>query len=216
MSAFTPRRGALTLGALALLYALGALATGHTVHSRPPADLQATPEAPLDAWKAAARLLQAPDTRVVDLRTPEAFRRYHLPGALNLGSGEAARLPGPLLLVADGDEAAAEAARELRARTPGREVFWLAGGVRAWYLAFELPVPLFSDGPVPPGYDGDLARVKAALAAPALAAPAGDPEARQALDRLARANLQPTLLQPKGRPRPAAGGSARKISGGCG
>lgn len=211
MSAFTPRRGALVLGALALLYALGALATGHAVHSRPPAGLQAAPEAPLDAWKVAARLLQAPDTRVVDLRAPEAFRRYHLPGALNLGAGEAAGLPGPLLLVAEGDEAAAEAARELRARTPGREVFWLAGGVRAWYLAFELPVPLFSDSPVPPGYDGDLARVKAALAAPP-----GGPEARQALERLARANLQPTLLQPKGRPRPAAGGAARKISGGCG
>jgi hypothetical protein len=90
-------------------------------------------------------------------------------------------------------------------------VHYLPDGARAWYLALELPVPLFSDQPAPDGYAVALARARSWLSAPG---PQGQAEALEAVQALAKAGYQPDLLQ-AGKKKAASGGK-KKISGGCG
>jgi hypothetical protein len=119
---------------------------------------------------------------------------------------------GPVLLYAGKDEVASRAAAEARPLAPEGRIHLLADGARAWYLALTLPVPLFAESPPPDGYGEALAEVNGYLARPE---PAARARASGALQVLARAAYQPTLLG-SGRKKAAAGGARKKIGGGCG
>jgi rhodanese-related sulfurtransferase len=217
----TSRKGAAALVGAAALYAVAALATGRSARAELPPDLSAKPQdVALDVWRAAAAIVSAGgEAAVVDLRPADAFGRYHLPAARNLpgASGREvvrAAVGAPVVLVYAGkDEVAQAAVAEAREAAPGARVFYLPEGARAWYLAFELPVPLFSDQGAPAGYGEALARARSWLAAPG---PQGQDEALEAVEALAKASYQPNLLQAGAKKPAAAGGARKKISGGCG
>lgn len=216
----TSRKAAAALVGAAALYAVAALATGRSARAELPPDLSAKPqELALDVWKTAAAIVSAGGrAAVVDLRPADAFGRYHLPAARSLpgaSGSELARVAAgaPVVLVYAGkDEVARKAVAEAREVAPGASVFYLPEGARAWYLAFELPVPLFSDQSAPDGYGEALVRARSWLAAPG---PQGQEEALAAVQALAKASFQPNLLQAGGK-KAAAGGAKKKISGGCG
>lgn len=101
-------------------------------------------------------------------------------------------------------------ARALRA-APEASIRFLTGGARAWYPAFELPVPLFSEKAPPRGYTEALAVARAFFADPT----AGDAAAAvAALQTLARLDFQPSLLTQAKKPKAAK--KRKKIAGGCG
>jgi rhodanese-related sulfurtransferase len=215
----TSRKGAAALVGAAALYAGVALASGRSAQAELPPELSAKPqELALDVWKAAAAVVSAGGgAAVVDLRPAEAFERYHLPFARSLpgASGQElvrAAAGAPVVLVYAGkDDVAQRAVAEARAAAPEARVFYLREGARAWYLAFELPVPLFSDRGAPDGYEDALARARSWFEAPG---PGGQAEALEAVQALAKKSYQPELLQ-SGARKPAGGGK-KKISGGCG
>ena len=98
-----------------------------------------------------------------------------------------------------------------RAAAPGPSSHYLKEGARAFYLAFELPVPLFSETAAPNGYDEAMGTLRRYLADRST----GDGKAAaESLDRVARSGYRPTLL--KGGAGPKPGGGQKKISGGCG
>jgi len=209
-------------GAVALACGLGVLVggltTGHSARSEAPPDLSAgTTGAAVGPWKAAALLVTAgPAVAVLDVRAADAFSAAHVPGARSLPGADAdavvrAGRGGAVLLVADEDAAAQRLVAEVRTRAPAAPVHYLAEGVRGWYLAFDLPVPLFAVEPVPPGYREALATARSALADPV----AADGEAAlEAIRTLARLDYRPSRLGTK-----RAAGAKRKrkkIAGGCG
>jgi rhodanese-related sulfurtransferase len=213
------RHGAAALVGLAALYLVVSLATGRSARAEAPLDLAPrAADAALDVWRAAAMLVEEPRTVVVDLRPAEAYARYHLPGALSLPGARAAQVReasrgAPATLVYAGkDEVARELLAAVRADDPAARVHYLADGARAWYLAFELPVPLFSDAAPPAGYGEAIAALRGWFER-------RDPAARDrtmaALQTLARASYQPNLLQGARRPA-ASGGGKKKLAGGCG
>jgi rhodanese-related sulfurtransferase len=215
----TPTKAAAALAATAVLYLVGVAATGRSARADVPPDLAAKPSEPaLDVWKGAAALVEA-DGRglVVDVRPADAYARYHLPGAESMPGASAdevvARAKGrPVTLVYAGkDEVAQKLVADVRRAAGDVRIHVLAGGARAWYLAFALPVPLFSEQPPPDGYVEALAKARAALERPG-ATPRG--EAVEALQTLARVSYQPELLR-AGKAKPA-GGAKKKIAGGCG
>lgn len=216
----TSRKAAGALVGAAALYAVAALATGRTARAELPPDLSAKPQdLALDVWKAAAAIVGgAGRAAVVDLRPADAYARYHLPSARSQPGASGAEVVraaagAPVVLVYAGkDELAQKAVAEARELSPGARVHYLPEGARAWYLAFELPVPLFSDQSAPDGYGVALARARSWLSAPG---PQGQAEALEAVEVLARASYQPNLLQ-SGKKKAAAGGGKKKISGGCG
>jgi rhodanese-related sulfurtransferase len=170
MSRVSPGTGALVLAALGALYMTAALATGHSAHSEAPVDLSPSAgDAALDVWKAAALAL-AGDGAVVDVRPAEEFARYHVPGSRSLPGASAAQIHDlaklePVVVIASQDADAARLVREVRAAAQEPlQVHFLANGARAWYLAFELPVPVFSEVPPPHGYDHAIATVRGFLA----------------------------------------------------
>jgi rhodanese-related sulfurtransferase len=211
---------AAALVSLASLYAVAALATGRSARSEVPPDLSApAADLSLDVWKAAAALVEAGGTgAVVDLRPADAFARYHLPGARSLPGASGAEVAratagAPVVIVYAGkDEVAREVARDARAAASGSRVHVLADGARAWYLAFDLPIPLFSDQAPPDGWTEALARANAFFADPKAAARDG---AFGAIQTLANRQYQPNLLGGTRKAAPA-GGARKKISGGCG
>lgn len=215
----TPTKAAGVLVGAAALYLVGAAAMGHTARAEVPPDLAAKPTEPaLDVWKAAAALVEAEGRALVlDVRPPDAFTRYHLPGAESLPGASAAdvaaRAKGrPLTLVYAGkDEVAQKLVADVRRAAPDARIHVLAGGARAWYLALALPVPLFSEQAPPDGYLEALAIARSALERPG-ATPRG--EAVEALQTLARVSYQPDLLR-AGKAK-AGGGAKKKIAGGCG
>jgi hypothetical protein len=154
----------------------------------------------------------------VDVRSAPEFARYHVPGATNEPGAGAARLGelardhAKVIVVAAKDEAAQKLVAEAKAANKVARIHYLVDGPRAWYLAFDLPVPLFADAGAPSGYDEALAALKGFLARPELA---GKPRAVEALQSLAKMNYQPSLLRQAGKAK-AAGGAKKKISGGCG
>jgi hypothetical protein len=89
---------------------------------------------------------------------------------------------------------------------------YLADGVRGWYLALTVPVPLFAEAPAPRGWSEARRVLERHLTTPADATRAA---ASNALQTLARANYQPSLLQ-NAAARPASATPRKKISGGCG
>jgi rhodanese-related sulfurtransferase len=216
----THRSAAAALVGAAALYAIGALATGHSARAEVPPDLSAPPQdLSLDVWKAAAALAEAGGAgAVVDVRPADAFARYHVPGARSMPGASGAEVAratagAPVVVVYAGkDEIARKVAQDARAATPGRRVHVLADGARAWYLALELPVPLFSDQSPPDGWADALARARGWFASPSAAA---RDEALAAVQTLAKVQYAPNLLG-GGRKPAAASGAKKKISGGCG
>ena len=216
MIRFDAKLGAATLVGTAALYAVLSIATGRSARAEVPPDLSAgAKDAALDVWKGAALLVEK-DALVVDLRPADAYARYHLPGARSMPGGGAAEVRAlasarPVLVYAGKDEVAQKLVTELRAAgTAG--AWYLADGARAWYLAFQLPVSLFAESGPPDGYAEALRTAGGWLEKPE---PATRGHAALALQALAKANYQPTLLK-AGKKAAAASGGKKKISGGCG
>jgi rhodanese-related sulfurtransferase len=207
--------------ALGAGYMIISLATQRSARSEPPPDLTvAASEAAVDVWKTAALLLEGtPSTIVVDVRDADEFALYHLPGAVSEpGAGgsrlaELGRGQTQVIVVAAKDETAQKLAAEARAAGSGQaRIHYLAGGARAWYVAFDLPVSLFSEAAAPSGYADALALVRQLLAKPGRERSQAGVEAIQTLVKL---NYQPSLLNNSAKPK-AAGAPKKKISGGCG
>jgi hypothetical protein len=221
MSRFNPKIAAGVAALLATAYLVASLVTGRSARSEPPADLSlGAAEAELDVWKTAAALVTASGkTLIVDRRPVEDFARYHLPGSVSEpGAGSArllelARGDARVIVVAAKDDVARRVASEARATRKGASVYYLKDGARAWYLTFELPVPLFAESSPPSGYEQALGTVRAFFVRPQ--AGASTTSVVEALQRLAKLGYQPTLLKQTGKPK-AAGGAKKKISGGCG
>lgn len=211
---------AAALVSVASLYAVAALATGRSARSELPPDLSApAKELSLDVWKTAAALVDVGGAgAVVDLRPADAFARYHVPGARSLPGASGAEVAkatagAPVVIVYAGkDEVAREVAREARTAAPGSRVHVLTEGARAWYLAFDLPVPLFSDQAPPDAWTEAVARANAFFAQPTAAV---RDDAFAAIQTLAKLQYQPNLLGATRKAAPA-GGTKKKISGGCG
>jgi len=215
MKCFDPRLGAGVLVAGAALCAAVSLATGHSARAEVPPDLSARPaDAALEVWKAAALMVNE-DAFVADLRSADAHARYHLPGARSMPGANASDVRAAagarsVLVYAGKDEVAQKVTAELRKGSA--RVWYLADGARAWYLSLQLPVPLFSESGPPDGYPEALRTVTAWFEKPDAAARS---RVEGALQELARANYQPTLLK-AGKKAAAASGAKKKISGGCG
>lgn len=218
MKGFDSRRGAIVLAVIGATYLVAATAMGHNARSEAPLDLRPqAAEAGLDVVKAAALLVQHPGTAILDVRLARDFALYHLAGAENEPGASAARVverakaAGAVLVVAATDPEGLALVDSARQAAPGLPIHFVKDGARGFYLAFELPVPLFSEQPPPHGYHDAVATLRLFLANRA----AGDQKAAaSALDMVARAGYRPTLL--KGSSAPKAGGGQKKISGGCG
>jgi rhodanese-related sulfurtransferase len=215
MSRFNTKLGAGVLVGAAALYAALSLATGRTAHAEVPPDLSApAKDAALDVWKGAALVVQE-GAFVADVRPADAYARYHLPGAKSMPAASAAGVRAaaaglPVLVYAGKDEVAQKLVAELRGA--GTRCWYLADGARAWYLAFQLPVPLFAESSPPDGYPEALHAAEGWFERPD---PAKRARVAEALQVLAKANYQPTLLK-SGKKAAAASGGKKKISGGCG
>jgi hypothetical protein len=199
MSRFDPRIGAGVAAGLALIYLIGALATGHRARAEEPPDLS-PPDAALGLtlWQTLAlRVDPSRGARLIDARPNARARLYAIPGAERQPEVDPARLlvlaaEGPVVVVTDADARASALTRRARAQRPGAEVYYLRGGARSWYLRLELPVPLFAGRPAPLGYAASLSTVKLWLSDP------GKVSARvitSAIENLARLDYQPTLLK---------------------
>lgn len=217
MRSFDAKRGAAFLLGVSALYLVLSLALGRSARSEPPPDLSAGTEAGLDVWKAAAALLDPEQALAVDVRPAEEYARYHLPGAVSSPGAEAARIRAlargrrQVIVVASKDEVARKLVGEASAADPETHYQYLQDGPRSWYLAFDLPVPIFSEAAAPRGYDEAVARVRAFFQAPT---PEARPRALESIQALVKAGYGPTLLKQSGKPKAVA--AKKKIAGGCG
>ncbi len=218
MSRFNPKIAGGALVSLAAVYMVASLATGRSARAEVPPDLSAAAsDAGLDVWKGAAFLAVNDGAVAVDVRPAEAYARYHLPGAVSLPGGSAEQLEAiaarhPALLVYAGkDEVAQKVVAEARTALPGARVHYLIDGARAWYLAFQLPVPLFAEAGPPDGYTEALAAARGWFETPVFRTRT---VAMEALQTLAKQNYQPSLL--KSGKKAVAGPAKKKIGGGCG
>lgn len=213
------KTGAAALLGLAFAYMVLSLVLDRPARSAAPTDVSVgATDLGLDVWKTAAALVEDAGTTLVDVRTAEEFALYHLPGATNEpGIGgrrlvELSRQRGVVIVVAAKDEAARKLVGEARALAADGRTHYLVGGPRSWYLAFDLPVPLFADSTAPRGYEEALGTMKDFFSG----RDGGNRDgAGDALRLLARLDFQPTLLKQTGRPK-ATAGTKKKISGGCG
>jgi len=217
MTRFSARIGAAVLIALSLVYLGLALATGHSARAETPPSLAAT-EAKVNVWRAVALLVDGGETAaIIDVRPAAEQALYRLPVAVSLPGASAqlvrerAAAKRSVVLVASNDERALKLANELASGGGDLSVHVLEGGARSWYLAFELPAPLFSTKPPPYGYTPALATVKEWLARPQ----GVDPNTIQtALRKLIALDFQPDQLAVPRKPK--ASGKKKKITGGCG
>lgn len=210
MMRFNTKVGAGALLGAGLVYLVAALASGHSAASQAPPEIPAR-EAGLDVWQG-LRLVSQERAPIVDVRPAGQYRIYHLPGSASQPGAGAGRLAplareGRLLVVAATDEEGARLAGELRKRGVKRAHF-LTGGARAWYLALELPVPLFNSQPPPHGYHRALQRARDWMRTRRGALPLAD------IATLSAAGYAPTMLESKARPASSPG--KKKIAGGCG
>lgn len=220
MNRFSSRSGAALLLGVAGLYLVLQVATGRSARAEVPPDLTAKPsDLALDVWKTATLLVDEPRAAVVDLRPADAYARFHLPRAVSMpGSGaeglRALLASAPVVVVYAGkDEVARKAVAEVRAASPEARLHYLPDGARAWYLAFDLPVPLFAEAGPPDGYPEAISAVNGWFGG---ASDASRTRALEALQTLAKANYQPTLLGTGKKAAAAGGGAKKKIGGGCG
>lgn len=216
MKSFNSKAAAITTIALAAIYMIVSLATGRTAASQTPPDLSA-PEAAVDVWQASALLVREKGrTAVVDTRSSDEFALYHLPGSTSAPGAsaqdvlKAAGAKPVILLLAETDAKAAGIAGQIKQAAAGAQVHFLKEGVRAWYLAYEIPVPLFADKPPPSGWSESMRLAKEFFAK----GDASDPAAvLAAVGNLASSGYAASQLQGK-KKAPAA--AKKKISGGCG
>lgn len=220
---FNSKLGAGALVALAAVYLVVSVASGRSARAEVPPDLSPrAADSALDVWKTATLLVQEPRTAVVDVRPADAYARYHLPGAVSVPGATVDQVRAALreapagVIVAAKDEAAQELVAAVRLADPSARVHYLADGARAWYLAFQLPVPLFSDASPPSAYDASMAVVTEWIQSRASTSSRQPPKERTlaALQTLAKVGYQPNLLQ--GAKKSAATGGKKKLSGGCG
>jgi rhodanese-related sulfurtransferase len=219
MRRFDSRIAAGVLVGLGGAYLVAVLVTGRTARAEVPPDLAPrAADAALDVWKTAALLVQEPRAAVLDVRPAEAYERYHLPRAVSVAGASAAavaehlRSAPAVVVYAGNDEVARKLVAEVRGVAKDARVHYVVDGARAWYLAFQLPVPLFADTSPPAGYAEALRIVQTWFAS----GNGGDGTSTiEALQVLARANYQPTLLT-SGKRSASAGGGKKRISGGCG
>jgi rhodanese-related sulfurtransferase len=204
---------AAVLVVVSIVYGIVAGVRGHSARAEPPPDLSANAEG-LDVWRALAWMAGGA-VDIVDVRSSEQYAFYHLPRARSLPDADAAALRATataprLLVVAASDADAAKRVSELVAGGATPEARYLKGGAPAWYLALELPVPLFNDKPPPFGWVAAHGEVRRWLES---RSPAGA-ELLRAVELLATAGYEPTGVG-QGK-KPAAGKAKKKISGGCG
>ncbi|WP_265569310.1 rhodanese-like domain-containing protein [Sphingomicrobium nitratireducens] len=112
-------------------------AAAATVETAQPAAVSVATIAPTEL----AALLEAGDTKLVDVRTPEEFAEGHIEGAVNLplDTFDPAALDGDqVVLYCHSGRRSAEAAAKL-AEHRGEEVVHMDGGITAWTDA-GLPV----------------------------------------------------------------------------
>ena len=220
MTHLNTKIGAAVLAVLGLGYMIGSLVTHRSARAEPPPDLAvAAGETGVDVWKAVALLLdQTAPAALVDVRNAAEYARWHPHGAINAPNADAAVIrdllrkhPG-VVVVAAKDDVAQKLVAEVRGQGQAARTYYLIDGPRAWYLALELPVPLFAEAGAPRGYDEALAAIKAWLAKPEAGSRA---QAFAALQTLAKVSYQPSLLKSGGKAK-AASGARKKISGGCG
>ncbi len=216
MTRFNTRWGAAALVGVAMVYMVLSFALGRPARAERAPELRAD-EAGLDAWRAAALLIREQGkVAVVDVRPRERFELVHLPSAINVpganvsGVLSAAAGKSFVLVVADAEKDASSITAELAVSLPQTKAHFLKDGVQSWYLAFDLPVPLFTDKPAPYGYGESMAMVRGCLSGNC-----ADPaKAVEAIGVLSKASYEPTMLQ--GRKAAPAGAAKKKISGGCG
>ena len=108
------------------------------------------------------RLDSGGDVRVVDIRSPEAFRRGHLPGSENIPfpelTGRVEEFAGAdhVVTVCPHGEASVQAARLVGAyEGVDGPVESLAGGLEAWEGPIESADPAVADGDADGGPAGD-------------------------------------------------------------
>ena len=127
----TPRGWVGLIAAGGLTMAAGGGTAAHAIHVSTDVPLSIAPE-DVQRYRGTGE-----DVVVIDLRTPEAFRAGHLPGARSLPLGEVrqreAEIPrtGRVVLYAGTPEEAAAAYQALR-DAGHRNVMVLAGGLPAW------------------------------------------------------------------------------------
>jgi hypothetical protein len=209
--------GAAALVVLGLGYMIGSLASGRSARAEPPPDLSAVAgDSGLDVWKATALVVEG--AALVDVRGAADYAKWHAAGALSVpgaSQGAVRDLLGKhpaVIVMATKDDAAQKLVGAVRGESKAARVYYLVDGPRAWYLAFELSVPLFAESGAPRGYDEALGFIKGWLARPDAAARGA---ALAAVQTLAKAGYQPSLLK-TGSKAKAAGAPRKKISGGCG
>jgi len=218
MTRFNSKIAAGVLVGLGLVYMIASVATGRSaVALNPPGtDLDGSTTG-AGVWQAAGMMLDGKQTAaVIDIRTKEEFRRYHVPGSINEPGADANRIAklsekGSVILVAAKDQDASALAAGARAVSGKKNVFFLTGGARAWYLALDLPVPMFSDQNMPPGYESAIAALRDYFRNPS---GADREKAKRALSALARVDYSPTLLGKAKKPA-SSGKKRKKIAGGC-
>jgi rhodanese-related sulfurtransferase len=214
---FDSRIGAAVLIGLAALYAAGSTAMGKSARSEVPPDWSsAAGDSGIEVWQTVATLADARGALLLDVRGAEDAARFAIPGAFPMPHASAKDVAaksgyGTIIVIAPSDEAAQKLVGEAKSLRPGADLRFLRGGARSWYLAFEMPVAMFSTKPEPHGYRAAHETAKRFVNGSAdLRA-----DAREAAITLAKLNYTPDLLGQGAKPKSAAGGR-KKISGGCG
>ncbi len=219
MTAFDSKIAAAVAIAIALIYMVISLATGHSARADFPPDLSPdSSQLGIGVWQAADLMVkESARIQVIDVRSPLEFARYHIPGSQNKPGADpgviaALAKAGPVIVACATDDQVSKNVAAARAATGSKKIFFLTGGVKSWYLAFALPVPLFSDKKVPFGYEKALAVVNGHFLDPQ---GSDKKQVTEALGILARLEYEPNLLKKSGKPK-AAGKKRKKIAGGCG
>jgi len=214
---FNAKLGAALLVALGLLYMVLALVTGHSAVAEFPPDLSAY-TAGLDVWHTLALMVrQGNQLVIVDVRKTESYDQYHLSGSIHIPDASVAQLADisgskpHVLLVAEDDQTASSLVGEVTQLDASSSYHFLNGGVQSWYLALELPVPLFNEQPPPYGYTAAMAIVTRWLAEPESAE---SDNVLSAIEKLVTLGYQPTQLAAD--KKPLSSGGRKKIAGGCG
>ncbi|MFW5741249.1 MAG: rhodanese-like domain-containing protein [Myxococcota bacterium] len=216
MNRFNEKYGAVALIALAAVYMVVSLVTGHSAASEMPPDLSA-PEAGVNVWQATALVAKQGDAMaVVDVRDDERYELYHLPKSVSKPGADAGQVIDAasgkkvVLIVGETNAEAAKLAGQVAAEAKDLEVHFLQDGVRNWYLTYEVPVPLFNEKPPPHGWTEAMATARAFVQEGK-----GSPEqVVEAVGKLSSAGYAPTQLE--GKKKKASGGKKKKITGGCG
>lgn len=220
MKQFNSKLAASVLVGLGAVYLVLSLATGRSARADVPPDLAPRPaDTMLDVWKAATLMVAEPRTAVLDVRPADAFARYHLPRAVSVPGAKpqdvtnVLRSAPAVVVYAGKDDVAQKLVSEVKTEAPTARVYYLADGARAWYLAFQLPVPLFAENAPPSSYVEAIQAVSGWFGG---SSSAPQPKVMEALQTLAKVDYQPTLLKSGKKPAAASGGAKKKIGGGCG